>query len=378
LTQRKLYLSPIEALTNQLKKQPRLNGATGGPDIIPTTLLLKAYKETHNKPGCHDYPGAGGSPESKQAIAEYTSKILGFPKIKPEKIIVTAGAQHAIKLLSQLLLDEKSYALVENPGFIEGRMPIEYQTQKIKTINISLKGQVQIPHLEEKPAIAYTVPTSHNPLGIDYPQKAREDLKKLSEHGMIVLEDDPYRALHPNPPPPLWTPGSNIAYIGSLSKTVAPGIRTGFIIPPEKLLEPLKLLSQHDFATNTPIGCILQYLLDTGELEGHIELKRAIYVERLSYLKEKLSEEMPEHEASPAKGGFFITVRLGCDPYKLLPRALDEGISFVPVRDFYLHDPLSDAVRISIAKLKLGEIDEYVKILAKLVKEYGRGVKSSS
>jgi len=369
LTQRKLYLSPIEALTNQLKKQPKLNGAAGGPDIIPTELLLKAYKETHSKPGCHDYPGAGGSPEARQAISEYTMKVLGFPKTNPDKIIVTAGAQHAIKLLSQLLLDKEDKAIVENPGFIEGRMPIEYQTENIGTINITLKGEIEILDLEEKPKLAYTVPTAHNPLGIDYLEPARNKLRKLAEEGVIVLEDDPYRGLHQNPPDPVWTPGSNIAYIGSLSKTLAPGVRIGFIIPPETLIEPLKLLSQHDFATNTPIGCMLQYLLDTGDLQGHIALKRTIYVERLNYMKQKLQEEMPDCEISPARGGFFVTLRLGCDPFKLLPKALDLGISFVPIRDFYLHDPVTDAVRISVAKLRLHDIDEYVKMLAKVVRK---------
>ncbi|MEB3757067.1 MAG: PLP-dependent aminotransferase family protein [Desulfurococcales archaeon] len=369
MTQRKLYLSPIEALTNQLEKQPKLNGAAGGPDIIPTELLLKAYKETHGKPGCHDYPGAGGSPEARQAISEYVMKILGFPRTKPDKIIVTAGAQHAIKLLSQLLLDKEDKAIVENPGFIEGRMPIEYQTENIETINITLKGEVEIPDLEEKPKLAYTVPTAHNPLGIDYPEPARNKLRKLAKEEVIVLEDDPYRTLHQNPPDPVWTPGSNIAYIGSLSKTLAPGVRIGFIIPPETLIEPLKLLSQHDFATNTPIGCMLQYLLDTGDLQGHIALKRTIYVERLNYMKQKLQEEMPDHEISPARGGFFVTLRLGCNPFKLLPKALDLGISFVPIRDFYLHDPVTDAVRISVAKLRLHDIDEYVKMLAKVARK---------
>ncbi|MCE4606877.1 MAG: PLP-dependent aminotransferase family protein [Desulfurococcales archaeon] len=369
MTQHKLYLSPIEALTNQLEKQPKFNGAAGGPDIIPTELLLKAYKETHFKPGCHDYPGAGGSLEARQAISEYTMKILGFPKTSPDKIIVTAGAQHAIKLLSQLLLDKDEKAVVENPGFIEGRMPIEYQTSRIETIDISLKGEVEIPGLAEKPKLAYTVPTAHNPLGIDYPESARYKLRKLAGEGIIVLEDDPYRALHSNPPDPIWTPGSNIAYIGSLSKTVAPGVRIGFIIPPEGLVEPLKLLSQHDFATNTPIGCMMQYLLDTGDLQGHIALKRTIYVERLDYMKRKLEEEMPDHEMSLAKGGFFVTIRLGCDSFKLLLKALDLGISFVPIRDFYLHDPVVDAIRISIAKLRIHYIDEYVKTLAKIVGE---------
>ncbi len=368
MTKRKLYLSPIEALTNQLKQKPRLNGAAGGPDIIPTELLREAYNATYNRPGCHDYPGMGGSPEARQAISEYAAKILGLPKIPAEKIIVTAGAQHALKLLSQILLDIGDKALVENPGFVEGRMPIEYQTNSLEAINITIKGEVTIPARGEY-KLAYTVPTAHNPLGIDYPPGAREKLRELASKGVVVIEDDPYRALHLDPPETVWRPGSNIAYVGSLSKTVAPGIRTGFIIPPEDLLEPLELISQHDFATNTPIGCMLEYLLDKADLEEHIKLKRRIYVERLEYLKKRLGEEIPWAEQSPARGGFFVTIRLGCDPYKVLEKAVGEGLTFVPIRDFYVKNPVHDAVRISIAKMKLAEIDEYTMILGRLVSE---------
>jgi 2-aminoadipate transaminase len=190
VNRRKLYLSPIEALTNQLKTKPKLNGAAGGPDIIPLELLREAYNTTYNQPGCHDYPGMGGSPEARQAISEYASKILGLPKIPADKIIVTAGAQHALKLLSQLLLDTEDKALVENPGFVEGRMPIEYQTNNLETIDITIKGEVTIP-AEENYKLAYTVPTSHNPLGIDYPTHARETLRRLALKGVVVIEDDP-------------------------------------------------------------------------------------------------------------------------------------------------------------------------------------------
>ncbi len=368
---RKLYLSPIEAYTNKLKAKPRLDGASGAPDIVPGELIAEAHNAVKHRSECYGYPGAGGPDEARQAYSEYVSKILGFPKVKPDEVIATAGAQHALKMLSQLTVENGTPVLVENPGFIEGRMPIEYEGAALSPINVDFKGNAAVPDGEYR--LAYTVPTAHNPLGVDYTPESRSMLARLAEKGVLVVEDDPYRALHPNPPPPVWRPGSNVAYVGSMSKVLAPGIRAGFIIPPPSMVEPLELLSQHDFAANRVAGCIIEYLLDTGELEGHVEVKRRLYVERLGEMKKSLGEELPEAEISDARGGFFITIRTGCDAYRLLERAVSEGVTFVPVRDFYIDNPLEDAVRVSVARLPLDSIREYAGKLAGIIRECWRG-----
>jgi len=239
-----IYLSPIEEYSQKPRRPGTLDGASGSPGIIPVKAITEALERVSHRSRCHGYPGAGGPWEARVAYARYASKTLRLPgNVDPGMVIATAGAQHALHLLARVFKSPARIA-VESPGFIEGIMAFQAEHHVLHPFPVGLDGSVGRPKAGVD--AVYTVPSHHNPTGIAYPRGMVEWLRSLSSWGVVVIEDDPYRLLLTEPPPMIWSPGSNVVYVSTMSKILAPGLRAGFIIAPRDIAGKLELASQHD------------------------------------------------------------------------------------------------------------------------------------
>lgn len=370
-----LHWSPVELVSRIVKSRAGLiNLASGSPDpsLIPLNELRMVFEELIEELGplLFAYPGAGGIPQLLDALRSYCGT-LGVPA---NELVVTSGAQHGIKLISQLLVRGGDVVITEEPTFYETVDPMRFQGARLVGIPVDEEG-MRVDLLEGelrrglRPRLIYVIPTCHNPTGVTLSLERRRYLLELaSEYDLLIIEDDPYRPVSMNPPPALRSldDEDRVIYVGSLSKILAPGLRVGFITGPRDLLEEIAKLEQHDFSTSTPMQWLAARLLSRG-----IDLGRAAYWyhRKLRILEESLEKYLSHHNYLKPHCGFYVTVRLGVDTEALLPRAVDAGVAYVPANRFYVSTVVHDAARLSIGAVSAEDIPKGVAIIARLVAE---------
>jgi len=256
---REIEISPVE-LASQIAKKVEINLASGTPDpsMMPIKEIKEAYNEVLNEIGTKAlfYPGAGGQEELIKEVEEFI-KLLNLRKDSNDRIIITSGAQHAIELISKYFLENDVIA-VENPTFVETFNSLKLRSSVALPIELEDDGP-KVDELETllkivKIRLLYVIPNCHNPAGITTCIEKRKRIAELAEkYDFYVLEDDPYRPIAGDLPEPIknFDKDGRVIYIGSFSKIIAPGLRVGFIVAREDIVEKISLLEQLDFSTST-------------------------------------------------------------------------------------------------------------------------------
>ncbi len=377
---RRLYWSPIEIVSKKLKrlKSIKVDFASGAPDpeLIPLNEIRESTLRVLEDPGSLSYPGTGGLAELRRELVHLLSN-LGV-SVHGREVIVTSGAQNALHIIADLFLDEEDYLLVENPTFIEAFIAFNHYTNNYYTINVGLDGSRTTPSKNTlvQVKLLYTMPELHNPTGtvMDYDYRKRI-IEWARDYDLIVVEDDPYRPLVPDPREPLVNMDKNqrVLYVTSLSKVVAPGLRIGLILAPREYSEKIEQAQQLDFSLNTLSMHIVLDLLKKKVISKIASRARREYVNRIKTLLDLLEDHMPgEVEWSRPRGGFYVFINTRVDMDKLLGKALSMGVAYVPGKYFYIEnrEVYKGTARLSISRVREQDIEYGVKVLAKLIRDY--------
>jgi DNA-binding transcriptional MocR family regulator len=220
----------------------------------------------------------------------------------------------------------------------------------------------------------YTVPTFQNPAGVSLSAERRPQVLEICRrHGVLVVEDNPYGLLgfDEEPMPALRSYDTDgVLYLGSFSKTFAPGYRVGFVIAPHAVRDKLVLASESAVLSpsNASQLAVATYL-ETCDWKAQIKAYRELYRERRDALVGALGEHLPSASWNVPKGGFFVWVRLpdGLDARAMLPRAVTARVAYVPGTAFYYDGSGSDHMRLSFCFPTPERIREGVRRLAGVV-----------
>ena len=266
-----------------------------------------------------------------------------------DDVLVSAGNSQALGQVRTVLTAPGDVVLVESPtynralgimrdhpGTVVG-VPLDEEGLRLDALRAVL---AESSTAGRHARLLYTIPTFHNPTGVCLSAERRRDLLAIAaEHDLIVVEDDVYRELvyEGRAPSSLWAlgEGTPVIRLGSLSKTLAPGLRVGWINASAGLLERLAAAGVLESG-----GCVSQFaasvvgrLLAAGEYDEHVAKLRRAYASRRDALAEGLREHLPPgcDFATPA-GGFFIWLTLPSDllATELLPTAEAHGVAFAP------------------------------------------------
>jgi len=264
-------------------------------------------------------------------------------------VLVSAGNSQALGQALTILTAPGDVVLVESPTYnlalgimrdhpvaVVG-VPLDEEGLQVSALQAAL---AKLRAAGKRARLLYTIPTFHNPAGVCLSAQRRQDLLAIAtEHGLVVVEDDVYRELvyEGHAPPALWALGGEAAVVrlGSFSKTLAPGLRVGWINASGGLLERLAAAGVLESG-----GCVSQLaasvvgrLLVTGGYDQHVAEVRRSYASRRDALAAALREHLPAgcSFAAPA-GGFFIwlTLPAGLLAAELLPVAEAHGVAFAP------------------------------------------------
>lgn len=322
---------------------------TPSREVIPFERLqaasLIAWQEVMETPGALDYGDAAGHVPLRELIAKRMAA-LGIEASSAD-IILTNGSQQGIDYLCRLMLDPGDTIVVEGPTYL-GALQI-FDAHEVNYITAPIDGQgldidaliALLDQRPEPPKLIYTIPTFQNPTGITMPLDRRERLVTLArERGILILEDDPYGELwfDEQPPVPLRALDEQVAYLGTFSKTIAPGLRMGWIVAPPGFMEMLTIEKEVADIHGERVMMRTIYHAVDGFLDDHLPVARELYRKRRDAMLVGLAESMPGGTAwSNPGGGFFVWVTLpdGLDAVELLPVAAASGVAYLAGEWFY-------------------------------------------
>lgn len=356
-------------------------GGVPSRELIPVDRLRYGSDLAwHDAPGALDYGEVAGYRPLRKLIADRMTA-QGTP-VAASQVIVCNGSQQGIDLAARLLLNPGDVVVVEAPTFIDAIRSFEAYEATFLEIPVDRDG-MRIDVLREAlrsapnpPKVIYTIPTFQNPTGTSLSLARRHELLALArEHRVAIIEDDPYGELRYDgePLPTLRSLDPEVIYLGTFSKTIAPGLRVGWVAAPENMVELFRMAKEGTDIHTSRMMTRTIYHAAEGFLDEHIVRVKATYRARRQVLLDCLAAEMPAgiHWSEPA-GGFFVWLMLpnAINAAELLPIAARNGVIFLPGSAFYAcpESGGKHALRLNFSALPEARIREGVSRLAAVIR----------
>ncbi len=369
----------------KLTERPDVISFAGGlpaPEVFP---LAEVEAATHRVLAEHgaaalQYGATEGYPPLRELLVRHMSR-YGI-EVGPENVLVTAGSQQALDLIGKLLVNPGDRVLVEEPTFVGALQAFGVYQADFVTVPVDHDG-LRIDRLEEAlrsgPKFLYVLPNFQNPAGVTLSLERRARLVELAAHyGTPIVEDDPYGQLRYEGDhlPSLVRLDAElhgcarrerafrgaVLYLGTLSKTLAPGLRLGWVVAPEDVIRKLVQLKQGaDLHTSTFTQMVAHEVARGGFLDQHVRRIRDVYRERRDAMLRAMDAHFPPGVAwtRPA-GGLFLWVTLpeGVDAKALLDHALEQKVAFVPGAAFFAAGGGERALRLNFSYCPPERIEE--------------------
>jgi 2-aminoadipate transaminase len=356
--------SPVRDILALTQREEVISFAGGlpAPELFPAELIAGAFASALAPTVAAralQYSSSEGDPQLRELLAARFA--LRGLEAQAAQILVTTGSQQALALVATVLLDPGDTVLVENPSYLAALQCFALAGAQMVPVPCDDDGldPDALPALiaEHRPKFLYLVPTFQNPTGRTLPAARRRRLAEVAaEHGLWIVEDDPYGELRYDGEPlaPIAAcpdARDRTISISSLSKVLAPGLRIGWLRAPEAVLGALVIAKQAaDLHTSTIDQLAVRAALQAVDIDEHIARLCDEYRLRRDALLKGLEQALPAGSTfnRPA-GGMFVWARLpaGWDATALLTVALRHDVAFVPGAPFFAVDPDPRTLRLS-------------------------------
>ncbi len=378
----------------KLTEQPDVISFAGGlpaPEVFPTERFEAAMRTVMQTLGARalQYSTTEGYRPLRELIAERSSR-YGI-RVEPDNVLITNGSQQALDLIGKVFLNPGDHVMVERPTYLGALQAWNaYQTEYI-TADTDLDGYV-VESVRDRmrcgPKFVYALPNFQNPSGITLSLERRRALLEVADHyGVPILEDDPYGQLRYEGEhlPSIVTLDSqfrstngtqysgNVIYLSTFSKTLAPGVRLGWIIAPVEVIQKLVQAKQGaDLHTGTLNQMLAYEVASGGFLDQHVKHIRAVYRERRDAMLDALQRHFPDGVTwTRPQGGLFLwlTFPEGMDAAEILTAAVARKVAFVPGTSFFADGGGRNTARLNFSNASPELIEDGVKRLADCLKD---------
>jgi 2-aminoadipate transaminase len=335
-------------------------GGLPAPDVFPTERFEEACSKVLRNYGKEalQYGATEGYEPLRAMIARHTSR-YGI-NAGPENVLITSGSQQALDLIGKLLINPGDRVLVEAPTYLGALQAFNVYGAEYVSVpsdDDGIRTELLEAPLRSGPKFMYILPNFQNPGGTTLSEGRRQELVLLADRfGIPIVEDDPYGQLRYEGEhlPPLveldrvnlrrddgYSIG-NVIYLSTFSKTLAPGLRLGWIVAPSEVISKMVQLKQGaDLHTSTFAQIVAYEVAHENFMDGHIRMIRRLYGERRDAMLAALEEFFPpEVSWTRPKGGLFLWVKRpeGMDWQRLFESAIKENVAFVPGDSFYANN----------------------------------------
>ncbi|MFQ6321920.1 MocR-like pyridoxine biosynthesis transcription factor PdxR [Bacillus halotolerans] len=347
-------------------------------EIFPLSAMKEIMGEVSQNIEAFGYEEPKGYLPLREALSDYL-KTIGI-HASPSSILIVSGALQALQLISMGLLQRGSTVFLDQPSYLYSLHVFQSAGMNLTGLPMDKEGLLpnhfHMTKGERGRAILYTNPCFQNPTGILMSEERRKEILAASEKKQLpIIEDDIYRELWIDdiPPYPIKTIDENghVLYVGSLSKTLSPGLRIGWIVGPEPVIERLSdIKMQTDYGSSSLSQRVAAEWFTSGQYQRHLERVRHQLKIRRQFVTSALETNMKNAAVwTIPKGGFFIWLKiLPSISMKLLyKKALTKGI-LLNLGSIYAQEK-GNYIRLSYAYASLEDLQKGIYELSLIIKE---------
>lgn len=369
----------------KVAQNPEIISFAGGlpaPELFPLKEIEESYAQVlgAGDPSVLQY----GTTEGYLPLREEISAQMRVKGIKAdaENIFLTNGSQQGLDLIAKLFINPGDKILLQSPSYLGAIQTFRSYQANFITFPANEAGidnsalELLIKH--NRPKLIYLTPTYQNPTGTTMSIEDRKNVLQIARrYGVPIIEDDPYNELRyygsELPPIRSFSTENEVIYLGSFSKTLAPGLRLGWIVGGKSLIAKLVIAKQGtDLHTSTLLQRSIHHYLTHFDPAKHIETIRQVYKSRrdlmLNELKANFSNQALWTEPT---GGMFIWLTLPehYDTISLFPKALSNNVAYVPGTHFLPEGGRNSSMRLNFSNPTPLQIKQGIKLLANIIKD---------
>ncbi len=356
-------------------------GGLPNGSLFPMEHLRAATERVFEKggPGIMQYSNSEGYYPLREKIAERYRNSSNI-NVNPDTILITNGSQQGLDILGKVFINEGDDIIVEEPGYLGAIQAFATYSARFNAVPVNEEG-IDLEKLEQtlkgtSSKLIYVVPNFQNPSGITYSNGNRAAAAALiKEAGMYLVEDNPYGELRFAGTHKKsffeFIPEQTIL-LGTISKTIAPSFRLGWIAAPDDVFEKLLVAKQAaDLHTNYFSQRIVEEFLSDYSLDKHVEKIRIVYGEQKAAMIKAIEKYFPpEVTYTNPEGGMFIwgTLPKGLSATELFNRAVKKNVAFVPGDAFYVNKTDLNTFRLNYSNSDKESIEKGIEILGQCIR----------
>lgn len=355
----------------------RLSSGEPSPELFPKEMMKEVLGSVADEMTNLGYEEPKGMLYLREQVSNYL-KTFGI-LAPPENILIVSGALQAIQLISIGLMQPGSTVFLEKPSYLYSLNIFQSIGLRRSAVPMDREGLIPNQLIQTKPkhrqSILYTVPSFHNPTGTVMSERRRNELLEVCVKNQIpIIEDDVYRELWIDEPSPLpiksIDQNNSVLYVGSVSKTLSTGLRIGWLVGPEAVIERLgDLKMQNDYGSSSLSQLTAGKFLESGLYQTHsafvrekLKIRRQVTLEALElYFKDLADWSIPQ-------GGYYIWLKFKWPlPMKeFFEEAFRQGILAYP--GFLYDNEMNQCLRISYSYASVDELVFGIEKLSKIAR----------
>jgi len=379
----------------KLTASPDIISFAGGlpaPELFPVAEIEAACHRVlaENGPAALQYSPTEGYVPLRELLVRHMHR-YGIDA-GPQHVLVTSGAQQALDLVAKLLLNPGDLVVVEEPTYLGALQAFNAFQPHYLTVPMDDEG-IELARLESAlragPKFLYLLPNFQNPGGVTMSLDRRRRVVELASHyGVPIIEDDPYGQLRYEGEhlPPLVVLDAehhgaqdgdgfdgDVIYLGTMSKTLAPGLRIGWIVAPRSVIERLVQVKQGTDLHTSTFGQMVAYETARGGfVDRHVRHLREVYRERRDAMLAALERHFPPGASwTRPQGGLFLwaTLPAGLESRDVLPHAIAAKVAFVPGLAFHANGGGERTMRLNFSYCRPEVIEDGIARLGAAIAE---------
>lgn len=361
-----------------------LSAGNPAPDAFPNDAVaeISANLLKENPVLALQYGLTEGYVPLRETLKKYMVEKYGV-NMDGNDLIITSGAQQVMDLVTKSLVNEGDVVITEAPSFIGSLNTFRSYNAKLVGVPMDDDG-MNMEELEkalkenENIRFIYTIPNFQNPSGITMSLEKRKKMYELAkQYNVLILEDNPYGELRYKgenlPNIKSFDDSGLVIYAGSFSKVISPGMRVGWCMAPSEIIQKMVVCKQgEDVHTNMWSQVVCHEFMTKYDFEGHLEMLRNLYREKLEYtmdlLKENLSDKITYGDV---EGGLFIwcTLPEDVDMNKFCLELVQNKVCVVPGNAFLTDEKeISHNFRINFSTPSNQQLKKGIEILGRVSK----------
>lgn len=364
--------SPVREILS-VSQQPGMISFAGG---LPDASVMPEMPELGDLTSIKQYGTSDGEALVKQELVKW----LGGEGLTctEDQILITSGSQQGLDLAARILVDAGTQVVVEDPTYLAMLQVLRGLGADLLPFDLGENG-VDLESLEKQlkdnnPRMVYLIPTFQNPTGYSYTEAERIAVAELIDrYDVTLIEDDPYRVLNYDNaftrPICSYLKKATWMYMGSFSKMLWPGLRTGYVVShPDLYPWILRAKQATDLHSNRLGQKIIGDFLAAGSLPAHVERLQNHYRIKRDLMQKLLKEYLPASVKwkLPA-GGMFFWLELETDTREVLPKGIEAKVVPLPGTPFEVEKSAGKALRLSFSQMTPEDMEEGLKRLAKVL-----------